>query len=50
VPLVVKLIGLARLPGVRGALDDAIALIRSLMPPEPDVGPGAARAPFRSLR
>jgi hypothetical protein len=32
VPLVVKLIGLARLPGVRGVLDDAVALIRSLLP------------------
>ena len=50
VPLAVKLIGLARLPGVRGALDDAIALIRSLMPPEPAIAPEAARAPSRLLR
>lgn len=30
VPLVVKLVGLSRLPGLRGALDDTLALIRSL--------------------
>jgi AcrR family transcriptional regulator len=35
VPLVVKLVGLARLPGVRGALDDALSLIHALMPDDP---------------
>lgn len=30
VPLVVRLIGLSRLPGVRGALDDALDLVRAL--------------------
>ena len=43
VPLVVKLIGLARLPGVRGALDDTLALIRSLLPEEPATAAAGSR-------
>lgn len=35
VPLVVRLIGLARLPGLRGALDEALALVHALSSDEP---------------